>query len=161
GFLWGWVEFWMIRGASLAALATIFTESLHNILNNATFQDATGIRLPSAWMDFWPQRVITVSVIMALTLVNIRGVRWGGLLQLFITLVKVGSLLGIMALPFVAASLFRAGDIHPDSMPAPHPEYLPPVWPSSFGAIDFGKFGAALLGVLWAYHGWMNIAPIA
>src|SRR5262249_26899540 len=25
GFLWGWVEFWMIRGASLAALATIFT----------------------------------------------------------------------------------------------------------------------------------------
>src|SRR5687767_10242051 len=27
GFLWGWVEFWMIRAGSLAALATIFSES--------------------------------------------------------------------------------------------------------------------------------------
>src|SRR5579872_5238878 len=32
GFLWGWVEFWIIRTASLAALATIFTESCHDIL---------------------------------------------------------------------------------------------------------------------------------
>jgi len=32
GFLFGWVEFWIIRSASLAALATIFTESLHDVL---------------------------------------------------------------------------------------------------------------------------------
>src|SRR6476646_235123 len=32
GFLWGWVEFWIIRAASLAALSTIFTESFHDIL---------------------------------------------------------------------------------------------------------------------------------
>ena len=32
GFLWGWVEFWIIRSGSIAALATIFTESLHDIL---------------------------------------------------------------------------------------------------------------------------------
>ena len=29
GFLWGWVEFFIIRSASIAALATIFTNSLH------------------------------------------------------------------------------------------------------------------------------------
>src|SRR5437588_11153014 len=29
GFLWGWIEFWVIRGASLAALATMFTTSFH------------------------------------------------------------------------------------------------------------------------------------
>src|SRR5262245_5173542 len=33
-FLWGWVEFWIIRGASLAALATIFSESLWDVLRN-------------------------------------------------------------------------------------------------------------------------------
>src|SRR5437879_8533081 len=32
GLLWGWVEFWIIRGASLAALATVFTDSLHDVL---------------------------------------------------------------------------------------------------------------------------------
>src|SRR5215471_3731101 len=34
GFLWGWVEFLIIRSASIAALATIFAESLHDILKN-------------------------------------------------------------------------------------------------------------------------------
>src|SRR6266481_3649148 len=29
GFLWGWVEFWIIRSASIAALATICSEQLH------------------------------------------------------------------------------------------------------------------------------------
>src|ERR1700682_3155991 len=38
GFLWGWVEFWIIRAASIAALATIFTESLHDVLKNPAFQ---------------------------------------------------------------------------------------------------------------------------
>ena len=28
GFLWGWVDFWIIRSASIAALATVFSESL-------------------------------------------------------------------------------------------------------------------------------------
>jgi amino acid transporter len=27
--------------------------------------------------------------------------------------------------------------------------------------VDWGLFGAALVGVLWAYHGWMNIGPVA
>src|SRR5205823_12403525 len=31
GFLWGWVEFWIIRSASLAALATLFTKSFHAV----------------------------------------------------------------------------------------------------------------------------------
>src|SRR5213082_2764037 len=34
GFLWGWVEFWIIRAASIAALATIFAESFHDLLRN-------------------------------------------------------------------------------------------------------------------------------
>src|SRR5712692_1117515 len=92
GFLWGWVEFWIIRGASLAALATIFTESLHDVLRNQAFQEAFGLELGSEPLAFWPQIWLTVAVILALALVNVLGVRWGGLLQLFITTVKVGSL---------------------------------------------------------------------
>ncbi len=43
GFLWGWVDFCIIRSASLAALATIFTESLHDILRNEAFQQAWSV----------------------------------------------------------------------------------------------------------------------
>src|SRR5579859_260395 len=81
GFLWGWVEFWIIRSASLAALATIFTESLHDILRNEAFQQAVGLS-PGTQLGFWPQRILTVSVLAALAWVNILGVRWGGLVQL-------------------------------------------------------------------------------
>src|SRR5262245_48425593 len=68
-FLWGWVDFWMIRAASLAALATIFTESLHNILTNQAFQEVVGLRLSSDWLGPWTQRWLTISVIMTLALV--------------------------------------------------------------------------------------------
>jgi amino acid transporter len=35
------------------------------------------------------------------------------------------------------------------------------MWPADWGAVDWVKFGGALVGVFWAYHGWMNIAPVA
>ena len=156
GFLWGWVEFWMIKGASLAALATVFAESLHDVLRNPAFQQALGIEPAAVHLGFWGQRGLTVAVIGGLAVVNILGVRWSGWLQLGITLVKVGSLLGIMALPFVATLLAPPGT----AVPLPRSENLHPVWPA-WGAFNLGAFGAALVGVLWAYHGWMNIAPVA
>src|SRR5436305_3292371 len=65
GFLWGWVDFFIIRSASLAALATIFTESLGELLGEAR-------------PGFWGQRGLTVAVLLGLALVNARGTRWGG-----------------------------------------------------------------------------------
>src|SRR5579884_4235356 len=69
GFLWGWVDFCIIRSASLAALATIFTESVHDIVRNEAFQQAVG--LPTGThLGFWPQRLLTVSVLVVLAWVN-------------------------------------------------------------------------------------------
>ncbi|HXG11958.1 MAG TPA: amino acid permease [Gemmataceae bacterium] len=176
GFLWGWVEFWIIRGASLAALATIFSESLHDILRNPSFQQTLGLSLGPRPLGPGQLQGLTVAVILALTLVNIRGVRWGGGLQLFITTIKVASLLAITVLPFVAWSL--AWPVSPRVSPeflgtlagapaAGFPANLP--WGALYeiaehsppAIVDFRLVGTALLGVLWAYHGWMNIAPVA
>jgi APA family basic amino acid/polyamine antiporter len=147
GFLWGWVEFWIIRSASLAALATVFTESLHDVI--------LALELPGwAQLGFWSQRGVTVGVLVGLAAVNIRGVRWGSGLQVFITLVKVGSLVAIAVLPFV---LWQAlSGTHQPSF-----DNLDPVWPAGLSTISFAGLASALLGVLWAYHGWMNIGPIA
>jgi amino acid transporter len=143
GFLWGWVDFGIIRAASLAALATIFTESLHDLLP------------PGFRPGFWGQRGLTLSVLAALALVNVRGVRWGGSVQLFITTVKVGSLLAILALPFVVLS---------GSGPAaelPRADNLRPLWPDDWRQLSLAELGSAFLAVLWAYHGWQNITPVA
>jgi len=153
GFLWGWVEFWIIRSASIAALATMFTESLHDIV-----KQVFGTPTPTGYEDvigFWPRHLLTVGVIGALALVNIRGTRVGGGLQFVLTLIKVGSLVAIAVLPFVVVAVVGIPE-HP-----PRLEHLAPMWPADWSAVDWGKYGAALVGVLWAYHGWMNIGPVA
>jgi amino acid transporter len=155
GFLWGWVEFCIIRSASLAALATVFTTSLHDILSNPTFQQAAGLP-EGAGLGFWAQRLVTVAVLLGLGLVNIRGTRWGGGLQVVVTVVKVGSLLAIAVLPF--ALLAVPGPTPGGAVPSA--ANLSPVWPAA-GQFRLSHLGTALLAVLWAYHGWMNIAPVA
>lgn len=156
GFLWGWVDFWIIRSASMAALATIFSESIGDILANGALQQAVG--LPSGTrLDYWGQRMLTVATLLGLGAVNIRGVRWGGGLQVFITAVKVGSLVGIALLPFYFLSVQTASP----GGGQPSWENLDPVWPERIHEISVAGLGTAFLGVLWAYHGWMNIAPVA
>jgi basic amino acid/polyamine antiporter, APA family len=150
GFLWGWVEFWIIRSASIAALATMFTESLHDVLRQSLYP---GQHVEV--LSFWERQSLTALVIAALAAVNARGAWLGGGLQFLITLLKVGSLLFIIVLPF-AVSAAVSTPAHP-----PKTEYLTPVWPPGFSSINWGGFGVALVGVLWAYNGWMNIAPIA
>ena len=154
GFLWGWVEFWIIRAASIAALATIFTESLHDVLRNPAFQQAVGLH-PGDVLGFWQQKGLTVGVIAALALVNVRGVKWGGGLQVVVTAVKIGSLLAILAAPFLLLAFARPGGV------APQPAHLEPTWPATWSGVPVLGLGAAFLGVYWAYHGWMNVAPVA
>ena len=52
GFLWGWVEFWIIRSASIAALAAIFAESLGDMLRNPAFQETLHLNLGSQPLSF-------------------------------------------------------------------------------------------------------------
>ncbi len=135
GFLWGWVEFWILRTGSIAALATVFSKSLAEI-----------VKQPDFVLGDWDQRWITVSVIALLATVNALGVRWGGLVQNLTTWLKVGSLLTIALLPFVL------GQANPELLTQPGPS------PKAGNALI--GFGAGVLGVLWAYHGWMNLSPL-
>src|SRR5439155_22023335 len=98
GFLWGWVEFWIIRSASIAALATMFTESFHDVLKQALHPDKPPHLIEV--LGFWPRQAFTAAVIAVLAAVNARGTKLGAGLQVVITTVKVGSLLFIIALPF-------------------------------------------------------------
>src|SRR5262249_47746220 len=75
-----------------------------------------------------------------------RGVRWGGTLQVIVTTVKIGSLVAIAVLPFVSVVWTE-----PKPLPAPNE-------PTNWNVFNFL---AATVGVIWAYHGWMNFAAIA
>jgi len=156
GFLSGWVDLLIIRSASLAALATIFTESYIDLLNRVLgpVSESAG--------EFWCRRLLTIGVVLGLALVNVRGARWGGGLQVLITTVKVGSLLFILFLPFAMLG-YQAppGANLRGGMPLVSVASLQPFWPDDWGQVKLAGLGTAFLGVLWAYHGWMNVTPVA
>ncbi len=133
GFLWGWVEFWILRAGSTAALATISIESINEI-----FKASHGL-------DTWEQKWATIAMIACLGLVNSVGVRWSGFVQNLTTWLKVGALICILFLPF----FFGEASVQNLIAPGPAPK----------AGLLVG-FGAALLSVNWAYRGWMNLSPL-
>ena len=150
GFLWGWVEFWIIRSASIAGLSTMIIDQLHDVVrqlrklhpNEDPFSD--DMRL-----------AMTVALIGVIALINARGTRLAGMLQLGITTLKVGSLAAIALAPFILAGFFGQPIVRPEVM-------NDVVWPSTFDfTTDASRFGAALVGILFAYNGWTGLAPVA
>jgi APA family basic amino acid/polyamine antiporter len=101
----------------------------------------------SALFHFTPfaQKVIACGVIALLTAVNIAGVRKGAAVQVVFMFAK---LLGLGIIIVIA--VFTTG-IQPlagsQGLPTP--------------VTTFGSFGVALVGVLWAYHGWHHLSHAA
>jgi APA family basic amino acid/polyamine antiporter len=91
------------------------------------------------------RKLVASAVIALLTLVNIAGVRRASAVQTFFTLAKLTGLAII-----VGFALFA----HHMAPVAPAPGYAPT-------HTTLSSFGVALIGVLWAYHGWHHLSHVA
>lgn len=130
-FLWGWTEFWIIRTGSLGALSC-----------------ATAIYLAQLVpMDRAMQEGLAISIVAGLSAINVIGTHWAASVQNLTTVIKVGFLAFIILVPVLM------GKVHAD--------YLTPMWPEAPTADYWRALGVAMIGVLWAYDGWINIAPVA
>lgn len=146
-FLSGWVDFGINRGASIAALASMFTESLANLIAEVRPE------LGEAF-GYWPQRAFTVVLIVVLAFINARGTLLGARLQFAVTVVKVASIVAIALLPLIVV-------FWPGAPTQPTTANMSPTWPSEFPLSRLVGLGSAAVAVLWAYHGWMNLGPMA
>ena len=88
------------------------------------------------------QKFVAIAVAVLLTAVNIMSTELAGKLQAVVTVAKL--------IPIFAIIIFGAinGTVH---------DYSPMVGATSTAA----GFGAAILGTLWAYEGWVNVANVA
>ncbi len=112
----------------------------------ATLAVAFGI-YSSAFFPLTPlkQKLVASSVIALLTLVNIVGTREGAAVQ---TVFMVAKLTGLAII--VGAALFSPSAAPVSaSLPLPTPH------------TTLSSFGVALIGVLWAYHGWQVLSYTA
>ncbi len=135
-FLFGWVEFLVVRSGSMATLAAAFARYFAQLVPAPA----------SIGGEVW-QAGAAVIAIAVVTAVNVLGTRLGGALQVAGTVLKIGGLAVLFALPFVLSS----GSV----------SNLTPVWPSVGGGSLFAGMMTAMVGVLWAYDGWTNVTPVA
>src|SRR3954451_12827729 len=108
-FLFGWTEFLIVRAGSMATLAAAFARYFSQLAPNPA-----GIR-----GEVW-QAGAAIAAIAVVTTVNVLGTSLGGKLQVAGTVLKVGGVLALIALPFVVGG----GDV----------SRLSPVWPPAFSA---------------------------
>ena len=128
GFLYSWAKFLIMRTGSLGILVVAFGGFCLSFL---------GLDAPA-----WVSKLIAIGAILAVTGINIVGVRTGVGVQNVLTAIKVVCLLAIIAVG--AAFALGMLDVHTVTTKA---ETLPE---GSFILL----FGAALIPVMWSFGGW-------
>ena len=130
GFLYGWSSGVVINPASIAAIALGFATYL-------------GFFVPLG--DAGTKAVAVVSII-GLTVLNSLGVRLGAVTQNVLTLTKIGLLVALIAVGFL--------------LPGGGVANLAPLWSDAPLGQQIASFGVALVAVLWAYDGWIEITYV-
>src|SRR2546430_2093167 len=130
GYLYGWSSGVVINPASIAAIALGF----------ATY---VGFFFP---LGDGGTRVVAVASIVGLTVLNSLGVRLGAVTQNVLTLTKIGLVIVLIVVGFV--------------LPGGSVANLAPLWSDAPLGKQIASFGVALVAVLWAYDGWIEVTYV-
>ncbi|MFH1175835.1 MAG: amino acid permease [Acidobacteriota bacterium] len=141
GFLYGWACFWVIMSGGIAAIAAGFGEYLGSFLPYFSTQHILlSIPLgPWTWTLSGGQ-VAAAAAIIALTAVNYVGLREGSWVQNLLTVLKIGAVVGFVALGLLVA---------PRAVVAAQAPVV------SMGLVT--AFGVGMIAVLWTYDGWYGL----
>ncbi len=146
-FVYGWTQFWVGKSGSIATLATGFFYYMAQLAPG--LDGLVGvIPLPlgenGAPLEVRYGQLLAMAVILGLGALNYFGVRAGGDVQVFVTVLKVALIGGVIGCGLFAGKADAANLT--TSIPAPG------------GA---GGFFAALVAILWAYDGWNNVSMVS
>ena len=130
GYLYGWGAAVVINPASIAFVAVGFATYL-------------GFFVPLGGLGI---KLVAAGSILLLTLLNCFGLKVGAVTQDVVTALKVAAVVALVCLCLL--------------LPGGAAENFRPVWPrESFGAL-IGPFGVAMILVLGAYDGWIEITYV-
>ena len=128
-FLYGWTSFFVIASGSVATLAVAFSGYFSQILPIGAVA----------------AKVVSVAVILAIALINVRGTGTSSTVQNWTTGTK---LVGLVLFSVVLIVLGRG---------APPGSIARSAWPAELTPGLISGVGIAMIGVLWAYEGWQYL----
>ena len=154
GFLYGWMAFAVARAGAQAALAVGLAIFMNVALGGALESWHTGGRITGLPLHISGLTLVALATLWTVALINCVSVSTGGRTALVVTTAKVVLVVGIGIAAFVFASGSWA-HLNATGLQGT----CEGVAGSARGGI--AGFGAAMLGALWAYDGWNNVAPLA
>ncbi|NJK95397.1 MAG: amino acid permease [Bacteroidales bacterium] len=150
-FLYGWSVFAVIKSATVASIAYVFSHSLNSLEPLPHLSETwESINVLGAFTPFdnFGVKLLTIFVIIALTFLNSRGLKGGAIFSTWITwLVLAGLAIIIITGLYAGGGSFAniAGNAG---------GYIPKNW-YDFDLIK--AFFGAMLAAFWAYEGWNSI----
>jgi amino acid transporter len=134
GFLFAWCQLWIVRPGSIGVMAFAFAEYANQIWPRSEGQQTIYVLLAYA-----------AGSIIALTVVNVLGVRAGKWTQDVLTVAKVLGLAAIVVVGFAHAV----------------PQAAVAAAPAKPIQLELSNFGLAMIFVLFTYGGWNEMAFVA
>jgi APA family basic amino acid/polyamine antiporter len=125
-FVFGWTYLLLSKPFAAAGIAIIFANNLVDVL---------GVK--------WDPRVVTTVLLVALTCINVLGLRLGSGVAGVLTTVKVSALVALVVLGLVARK--GAGNLAPTADPVTLMAAIAPI----------------MVLVMWTYDGWSDVGAIA
>ena len=130
GYLYGWGSSVVVNPASIAAIAVGFATYLAYFVP----------------LGPWGVKLVAIASILALTLLNCFGLKLGAITQNVLTFIKLAGVFGIV----IAGLTYAGGSV----------QNLQPFWPDEPIVSLIGPFGVAMVAVLWAFDGWIEITYV-
>ncbi len=158
GFLYGWSLFLVIQTGTIAAVAMAFAKFtavlIPSLGEQSVIAELAGFKIVAA-------QIVAISSIALLTLINIRGIHGGKMVQDVFTIAKVGALLALIALGLLIGRNAEAISHN-----------LEVFWTATWTHVSDGKIvsiqpiggitlmaaiGVAMVGSLFSSDAWFNI----
>jgi len=159
-FLYGWMQIFIAKTGSQAAVAVAFAIFLNDFLGGKLKQTLFTTNIFGSQYELTSLQLIAVMMIVIVTTINCASVSVSGQLATYFTVIKIALILlvGVGAFLLADGTFAHFGMLNDGgTCEGVEDAVRYGVAGTSFAA----GFGAAMLGALWGYDGWNNLTLVA
>ena len=145
GFLYGWTLFLVIQTGTIAAVAVAFAKFAGIFVPWISAQNHL---IGSGRVGLTTQQLVAIAIVLLLSVVNMRGIRTGAMVQNVFTFAKAGALLGLVAIGFLLGR-------NPEALSRNFSGHF---WGDAGWTVHVVRLvGVALVGSLFSADAWNNV----
>ncbi len=160
-FLYGWMQIFIAKTGSQAAVAVAFTIGLNDFLGGELKQTLFKTDSLGFSYELTSLQLIAVLIIIIFTTINCASVVLSGQIATFLTFVKIFLIIFVALGAFLFVTGGSFGNFSMMNTGGTCEGVADGVKYGSASYSFIAGFGAAMLGALWGYDGWNNLSLVA